>query len=61
MVRWNTGEVKPPLVVREGKWVPRDPNWFAEARFGVITATAVGQFVREVKVEKFLVEPVAKK
>ncbi len=61
VVRWMTGEVKAPKVIRSGKWVPRDRDWFAGARFAVVGASEVGSIVREVKVEEFTLSPVAEK
>jgi hypothetical protein len=57
LVRWMTGEVKAPKVIRSGQWVVRDRDWFAGARFAVIGASEVGDIVREVKVDKFLIKP----
>jgi hypothetical protein len=61
MVRWITGEVKAPKVIRDGQWVPRDRDWFAGARFAVVGASEVGRFVRELRVEKFALTPEAEK
>lgn len=61
MVRWMTGDVKSPLVIRDGKWVPRDGDWLDQARFVVVGASEVGRIVREVRVDRFTAAPAAKK
>jgi hypothetical protein len=57
LVRWMTGEVKAPKVIRGGQWVVRDRDWFAGARFAAIGASEAGHIVREVKVDQFLIKP----
>ncbi len=59
-IRWFTSvPVKPSDVVRDGKWVtrPAAEKWLEEARVAVVEFSEEARFTRELKVEKFSVEP----
>lgn len=55
-VQWLKALVAAPQVVRDGKWVARDPGWFGGARLVVVEWKEEARFSRTVNAKEFLVE-----
>ena len=55
-MQWLKALVAAPQVVRDGKWVARDPGWFGGARLVVVEWKEEARFSRTVNAKEFLVE-----
>jgi hypothetical protein len=58
-IRWTVAGVAPERVIRQGKWKLRDPDWFEHASMVMFAIQPLARFTREVKTEKFELEPSA--
>jgi len=56
-LRWDTLNVSSAKVIREGKWVASDPNWTEHAALAKISLHQLVCLTRELKLEKFELEP----
>jgi len=59
-VDWNLLHVQPRLVIRDGKSVVSDPQWLEHSTLVFLTDEEVARFDREVKADKFALEPEVK-
>jgi hypothetical protein len=57
--RWTICAVSSARVIRDGKWVARYPDWLEHADLVLLAAKPLARFTREVKTEKFELEPSA--
>lgn len=56
-LRWARLGVTPRQVIRNGEWVPHDPDWFEHTTVVMLAEKPVARLTREVKTEKFELEP----
>ncbi len=57
IVDWNIFFIRPREVIRDGKWVVSDPQWRDHTTLVFLTEMEVARFTREVKTDKFELEP----
>ena len=53
LVSWLALNVHPEMVVRNGKWVERDPDWLAHTSLAFVTEREVARFTRTATTSKF--------
>ncbi len=56
-LRWDTLNVYSAKVIRDGKWVPLDPDWTEHVTLAMINPTQLVRLTREIKTGKFELEP----